>query len=253
MSKFVAIVPAAGSSQRFSQSLGGLGSGGVKEGGKLLAELSPGLTVFAASLRALSSLDGLGAIVVPCREVDEPVFSSQLSKDLFEGRGNLEVFFVRGGKTRAESVFAGLSHESVKQADYVLVHDAARPCLRPDDIAKVVQAANESGAAILCAPVNSTLKRGKLGGVIEETLDRENVFAAQTPQVFRKEILLEAYEKSQTSLGASSSIPLATDEAMLVEQLGYPVTLVEGSSNNIKITRAVDLTLARAQISLAAE
>src|SRR4029077_197897 len=120
------------------------------------------------------------------------------------------------------------------------VHDAARPLLLKEWIDRVFRAAEKSGAAILATPVSSTLKRSRPDGTIEATVSREGLWAAQTPQVFRRELLLDAYAK-QGSLQP-------TDEAQLVEQLGRPVTLVEGSALNFKITSYEDFRLAEAAL-----
>jgi len=120
--------------------------------------------------------------------------------------------------------------------DYVAIHDAARPCLCDEWIDGVFAAAVKSGAAILATPVSGTLKRSKNGKTIDETVSRANLWEAQTPQVFRREILLDAYTKRGDFQ--------PTDEAELVEKAGYPVSIVPGSPINLKITTKQDLALA---------
>ena len=117
---------------------------------------------------------------------------------------------VEGGEDRSESVQAALSHVK-SDIDFVVVHDAARPCLADEWIEQVFAAAEKSGAAILGTPVTSTLKRSSDGKSIDETVARDRLWEAQTPQVFRREWLLEAYAKR----GESN----ATDDAQLVEQI----------------------------------
>jgi 2-C-methyl-D-erythritol 4-phosphate cytidylyltransferase len=142
---------------------------------------------------------------------------------------------VDGGAERADSVAAGL--ERVKPtADFVCVHDAVRPCLVDEWITKVFQAAQRTGAAIFAIPVTATLKRVGPQHVIQETVAREGLWEAQTPQVFRRELLRQAY--------AQRGDLAATDDAQLVERLGHPVTVVPGSVLNIKITSKEDLRLA---------
>lgn len=148
----------------------------------------------------------------------------------------LGIEVVTGGKERADSVQAALA--KVKpDCDFVVIHDAVRPCIAEAWVDKVFAEAEKSGAAILAIPATSTLKRSASGKTIDETVPRDQIWLAQTPQVFRRELILEAYAKR----GDSSE----TDDAQLVEQLGHPVSIVEGSSLNIKITTRDDLKLAR--------
>jgi 2-C-methyl-D-erythritol 4-phosphate cytidylyltransferase len=143
---------------------------------------------------------------------------------------------VEGGRERQDSVRAGLA---ALPADAVLVavHDAARPCVRPEAVRRVIEAARASGAAILATPVRDTIKRVVAGRVFE-TPPRAECWAAQTPQVFRIEILREALAKAETD-GL-----LGTDDAQLVEALGVPVCVVPGDPDNLKITVAEDLAVA---------
>ncbi len=143
---------------------------------------------------------------------------------------------VIGGRERQDSVGAGLASLGA-EARLVAVHDAARPLVRPEAVARVVAAARRTGAAVLVAPVDDTIKRVR-GGRVVETPPRSECFAAQTPQVFRVEILREALEK------ARAEGRLATDDAQLVEWLGVPVTAVEGDPDNLKITHPQDLAVA---------
>ena len=145
---------------------------------------------------------------------------------------------VMGGAARQDSVRAGL--EALPAwAELVAVHDAARPLLRPEAVSRVLAVAQRHGAAILARPVGDTLKRVD-GGRIVETPDRAECWAAQTPQVFRTEILREALTK------AAAEGFQGTDDAQLVERLGVTVRVVEGDPDNLKITRHEDLALAEA-------
>ena len=148
------------------------------------------------------------------------------------------VLVVEGGERRQDSVAAGLAHLQ-SGTDIVAVHDGVRPFVSVEDIENVVRQAERSGAAILGVPIVETVKQvGK--EVVESTLTREHLVLAQTPQVFRTEILKEAFER------AKRDEYYGTDESSLVERLGKPVAVVRGSERNIKITRPTDLTLARA-------
>ena len=121
------------------------------------------------------------------------------------------------------------------EMDFVAIHDAARPCLANEWITSVFEAAEKTEAAILAIPVSGTLKR-VADHRIKETVSREGLWEAQTPQVFRRQLILEAYAKR----GGFN----ATDDAQLVERIGHAVTIVPGSPVNIKITAREDLRLA---------
>jgi 2-C-methyl-D-erythritol 4-phosphate cytidylyltransferase len=140
-----------------------------------------------------------------------------------------------GGENRVDSIRNGLIAVSPK-VGYVAVHDAARPCVTEQEIAAVFSAAKKYGAALLAAPVVSTIKK-VVEGQIEATVPRENLWEAQTPQVFRREWIVEAYQQK------TRDIP--TDDATLVERLGKPVHIVPGDRNNIKITTPSDLVQAK--------
>ena len=147
----------------------------------------------------------------------------------------LGVDVVEGGEDRSESVEAALANVK-SDVDFVVVHDAARPCLADEWIDKVFAEAEKSGAAILGTPVTSTLKRSANGKSIDETVSRDRLWEAQTPQVFRRDWLLEAYAKRGDST--------ATDDAQLVEQIGHTVSIVPSAMSNIKITSRADLRIA---------
>ena len=120
---------------------------------------------------------------------------------------------------------------------FVAVHDAARPLVASEAVSRVVVAARRSGAAILAVPVRDTIKRVR-EGLIVETPSRLECYAAQTPQVFRVEVLREALEK------AAAEGFIGTDDAEIVERIGVPVTVVSGDASNVKITDRADLIAA---------
>ena len=151
---------------------------------------------------------------------------------------NIEI--VGGGSTRAESVKNALDQVS-KDIEIVAVHDAARPLLARKWIDEIFETARKTGAAIPATPVSATLKR-VANGRIEETVPRESLWQAQTPQTFRRKLLLDAY--------AHAKDMKVTDEAQLVEQFGHAVSIVEGSPMNIKITRQPDLRMAEALLGV---
>jgi 2-C-methyl-D-erythritol 4-phosphate cytidylyltransferase len=147
----------------------------------------------------------------------------------------LGIEVVDGGAKRADSVAAALARVK-PEADFICVHDAARPCLTDAWIDKIFQAAEKTGAAVYAIPVTGTLKRVGADHKIQETVSRDRLWEAQTPQVFRRQLLLDAYTQRQGFQ--------ATDDAQLVERLGHPVTVVPGSSLNLKIATKEDLRLA---------
>ncbi len=160
-------------------------------------------------------------------------------REYFQGKfaGNAALLGIEtldGGAERADSIERALARVR-NDIDFVCVHDAARPCLAEPWVDTIFAAAEKSDAAIFAIPVAGTLKRVK-AGAIEETVSREGLWEAQTPQVFRRALLLEAYAKRD-------KFP-ATDDAQLVERIGHPVTIVPGSPINLKITTREDLRLA---------
>ena len=146
---------------------------------------------------------------------------------------------VPGGDTRADSVKRGLMAIRSATARIVAVHDGVRPFVTVEEIDATVMAAQQHGAAILVAPVTETIKQVRDQRVVE-TLDRSGLCRALTPQCFRYELLRQAYQQ------ADVNDPSLTDESALLEQLGIPVSMVEGSARNIKITTAEDLAIAEA-------
>jgi 2-C-methyl-D-erythritol 4-phosphate cytidylyltransferase len=143
---------------------------------------------------------------------------------------------VAGGSSRAASVLNGIKALE-DEIGIVAVHDGARPLVAIDEIDATIAKAKETGAACLVAPVTDTIKSIR-GGEIAATLDRDKLRRALTPQAFKIEVLKAAYE--------NADLEAATDECYLVEKLGHPIAIVEGSSRNIKITHREDLILAEA-------
>lgn len=153
------------------------------------------------------------------------------------------VVTVPGGRDRSDSVLSALNALAGKlgQDDWVMVHDAARPCLRTEDVAHLIDVLiNDSVGGVLAAPVVDTLKRVDSGGHITATVPRKGLWRALTPQMFRYGLLQSALLESR------SARVIVTDEAMAVERAGYVPRLVAGSGDNIKVTRAEDLALAEA-------
>lgn len=143
---------------------------------------------------------------------------------------------VSGGATRAESVWKGFKAIQSVKAEIVAVHDGARPLVTSEEISACVAKAKETGAAILVAPVTDTIKEINDGKIIQ-TIDRNTLRRALTPQCFRYEILQKAFEN------VKNLSEFATDESYVVEKSGVEVSIVEGSARNIKVTTKEDLQL----------
>ncbi len=146
---------------------------------------------------------------------------------------------VAGGEHRQDSVRHALA-EVDRETEIVLVHDAVRPFLTERMVREVIEQAAKHGAAIVAIPVRDTVKQVGADGAIERTVDRRHLWLAQTPQAFRRDWLEEAHRK------AKLEAIQATDDAHLVELLGRRVALVEGSGENIKVTRPEDMIIAEA-------
>lgn len=140
-----------------------------------------------------------------------------------------------GGERRQDSVAAGLS--KLSDCGWVVIHDGARPLVTTELILKGLDAAKETGAAVAAVPVTDTIKIAGEDMLVQQTPPRQTLWAVQTPQVFRTDIIKEAYDKVKEDV---------TDDASMVERLGYKVKLYMGAYDNIKITTPDDLILAEA-------
>ncbi|MFC0525687.1 2-C-methyl-D-erythritol 4-phosphate cytidylyltransferase [Pontibacillus salicampi] len=147
---------------------------------------------------------------------------------------------VHGGAERQDSVFAGLAACTAEEG-IILIHDGARPFVSLENVATLVNKAYEKGAALLAVPVTDTIKRVTESGVT--TLDRKELWAAQTPQAFRYSVILHAHKQ------AKEEGYLGTDDASLVERLNQPVEIVQGSYDNMKLTTPEDVEKAHAILS----
>jgi 2-C-methyl-D-erythritol 4-phosphate cytidylyltransferase len=220
MPSFTVILPAAGQSRRFHD----------KAYKKPFAPLGGRSVWLHAAEKFLNRSDVKQAILVIAAE-DRELFNMKFGANI----AIMGVEVIDGGAERTDSVQRAL--ERVKpDIDFVAVHDAARPCIADPWIEDVFNAAARDGAAILATQVNATLKRVDQKKRIQETVNREGLWEAQTPQVFRRQLLIDAYAKR----GRDN----VTDDAQLVERLGHPVTIVPCSPLNLKITTRDDLKLA---------
>jgi 2-C-methyl-D-erythritol 4-phosphate cytidylyltransferase len=213
-----AIIAAAGESRR----MGGIDKVLAPLGGK------PALSHVLHAFDSCNSIDQIVAVVNEkslerCRQL---IAEEELSRPI-------EVCV--GGKRRQDSVAAGLA--KLKDCDWVVIHDGARPLVTKDLIERGLEAAQETGAAVAAVPVTDTIKVAGDDKIVHQTPPRQNLWAVQTPQVFRYGLISEAYKKAEDEV---------TDDASLVEQLGYKVKLYMGAYDNIKITTPDDLLIAEA-------
>jgi 2-C-methyl-D-erythritol 4-phosphate cytidylyltransferase len=219
---FAVILPAAGRSSRFHD----------KEK-KPFATLDGRAVWLRSAELFVTRADVCQCIIVVAKE-DVEVFKRRYGANL----AFMNVQLVEGGAERSDSIANGLA--VVKgEAGFIAIHDAVRPCVTDKQIDLVFAAAAGTGAALLAIPLADTLKEVD-GNRVKRTVSRKGLWQAQTPQVFRKDWLLEAYAQ-RGRLGQH-----ITDDAQLVEACGHPVDVVEGAMSNLKITTRADLMLAEA-------
>lgn len=145
---------------------------------------------------------------------------------------------IGGGKFRQDSVYNGLLKTGKEKPNIVLIHDGVRPLITPDLIQRCIEEVKKYKAVILAVPVTDTVKLAKKS-FVEKTLERNRLWSVQTPQGFNYDLILKAHKK------ARSDKFLGSDDASLVERLGHPVRIAEGSNENIKITHFPDFILAK--------
>lgn len=223
--RYWAIIPAAGRSQRM--------------GGEIPKQYLAinDATVIEYSLKCFLRHPNIAGVIVALHADDQHWNQLELVK-------NEKIHTVVGGNTRADSVnnaMCYLENTPAEESDYVLVHDAARPCLRYSDLELLMnQLKDDEVGGILAAPVSDTLKVSEAEHVVQKTLDREKIWRAFTPQMFRLKHLRSAM---QYCIDKKITI---TDEASAIEAQDLHVKLVRGQNDNIKITHAEDLELATA-------
>jgi 2-C-methyl-D-erythritol 4-phosphate cytidylyltransferase len=223
MAKVAVILPAAGAGERFG--------GKVK---KPFAQIDSRPIFIRCVELFLNRKDVVQTIITVAPDDYDVVKEKYAANIMFMG-----LKLVKGGATRFESVRAALGNTD-EQADLVCIHDAVRPCVLESWIDQVFKKAEETGAAILAAPLNGTIKRVKTKDhTIEQTVNREGLYEAQTPQVFRRDLILKAFADMPADFKP-------TDDAQVVERFGHPVAIVPTDVRNIKITTPGDMSLAGA-------
>ncbi|MEW6248447.1 MAG: 2-C-methyl-D-erythritol 4-phosphate cytidylyltransferase [Nitrospirota bacterium] len=220
----VALVPAAGR--------------GLRMGGTVPKQFLAlgGLPLLVHALRVLEASPEIHRIIVAVPRTEREYCLDQVVVPHgFKKVGKI----VSGGEHRQDSVRHALA-EVDEETEIVLVHDAVRPFLTERMVRDVIEQAAKHGAAIVAIPMRDTVKQVGADGAIERTVDRRHLWLAQTPQAFRRDWLEEAHRKAQLE-GIR-----ATDDAHLVELLGRRVAVVEGSGENIKVTRPEDMVIGEA-------
>lgn len=216
-----AVIVAAGKGERFGNA------------GKILARLND-RPVLEYSVDTFDQISRITEIVI----VAGPHTEDAINRLVSASNWSTPIQVVRGGETRQVSTSNGVNAVSV-DAEVILVHDAARPLVQPDQVEACIAAASEFGAAIVAAPVTDTIKQA-YNLQIETTIDRSALWAAQTPQGFRADVLRDMMSR------AAQQATLATDEASLAELSGHPVRIVPGNASNLKITHPTDIIIAEA-------
>lgn len=220
----VAVVPAAGQGTRM---------GGAAR--KQYLTLG-GLPLLVLSLKVLQRIDSIREIILSVPEHDREYCWREIVKP-FELEKVTHI--VAGGQRRQDSVRNGLFAIS-DPPDLVLIHDGVRPFIQEDVVEQSISCAEHTGAAVVAMPMQDTVKRVNAQRVIQETLNREELWQIQTPQIFRYDWLIAAHQQAQQENWD------VTDDAALIERTGHHVSVVEGSCFNIKITKPDDLIFGEA-------
>ena len=216
MNKFSLIITAGGTSTRYGST------------NKLLEKIND-----------KSVIEETVAKFIDFDEIDEIIISANISiiptlKDMFD---NPKIKIIEGGNTRQKSVYNALQ---VVKNEYVLIHDGARPLIRKDTVAYVLEAVVDKNAVTVMTKTTDTIKEVDTDGRIIRTIDRSKLYNTQTPQAFRTDIIKQAHEKLKDGN--------FTDDCSMLEELNIPVYIVNGSYTNIKITIKSDLDFAKLYI-----
>ena len=223
--KFGAIIAAGGSGTRFGSSIP-----------KQFVDVC-GIPVIAHTIGKFQKSAYIDEIVIVTHK-DYVVFCNDIAKEM---NFTKVTTIIEGGADRQESVFKGLKSSN---CEYVLIHDAARPMISTEDIDKCCNYLEEYDCCSVGSKVVDTLKISEDGQFIDATLDRSKVWAIETPQCFRKDVIIKCHKNAVFDRVA------ATDDCMLAEKYGYKVKLIESQTNNIKITNQRDLLVAEVLLNV---
>ncbi|MBX3394613.1 MAG: 2-C-methyl-D-erythritol 4-phosphate cytidylyltransferase [Phycisphaerae bacterium] len=227
MARFSVIVVAAGKGERFSD----------KEN-KVFARIGE-QPVFLKALQLFCNREDVCQTILVVSKDDTEKVKSQFGANL----GFMGIHLVEGGAERHESVANGLARV-LEDAEFVAIHDAVRVCLAEQWIDAIFEAAVRYGTAVPVTPITSTIKRVDEQRLIGETVPRDGLYIAQTPQVFRRKVIFEAYQKLAAESILAGQSP--TDDAQVVKAADFEITAIDGDARNIKITTQSDLVLAGA-------
>lgn len=218
MSNYV-IIPASGSGIRFSKNSP---KQFIKSGGK---------EIISHSLKTLNSIKEIDSIVIATKKE----YFERVIKIVF-GYGFEKVTkIVEGGVHRMDSVYNALMNINCRKNDFIIVHDAVRPFASMDLFKRLIRETKKHNVVIPGLLINDTVKRTDRKQIVKETIERENLYRIQTPQIFRYDVLIKSFEK------AYSENYIGTDEASITEFAGYKTKVIEGEKSNIKITFKSDL------------
>lgn len=214
------VIPAAGVGKRM----------GTKESKQFLfLHRSP---ILLHTLRVFDAHPEVDEIVIVAREEEIDRCLEWVKKDRLSKVKKVVV----GGSERQESVYLGLKE---LQTEYVLIHDAVRPFVSSSLVTEVIRQVKIEQAVVVAVPMKDTVKQSDESQYVRNTIDRRSLWSIQTPQAFQRELLQKAHQRADKN-------EIATDDSMLVEQLGFPVKIIEGEYTNIKITTPDDLLFAEA-------
>lgn len=222
-----AIIPSAGLGTRM---------GGIKKPFILLKDKP----ILAWTLDVFQKSVSINSIIVVTAKGDEPRINDEIIRPYsFDKVCEIAI----GGETRQESVYNALCKVR-SDTDIVVIHDAVRPFVTEEMIIKSIEQADRYGSAIVAVPVKDTIKESDNNGFVSKTLDRRLLWSIQTPQTFKYKLIMQAH------CYAKENQIQATDDASLIEQMGYKVKIIIGSYDNIKITTIDDLVIAEAILKL---
>ncbi|MBI5402739.1 MAG: 2-C-methyl-D-erythritol 4-phosphate cytidylyltransferase [Ignavibacteriae bacterium] len=214
-----AIIPASGSGVRFS---GKTPKQFIKSGGK---------EIIAYTLNTFNRIREIDSITIATRKE----YFDRLIKIVFENRFDKVLKIVEGGTHRMDSVYNALMNISCAKNDFIIIHDAVRPFVSPDLIRRLIKEARRQKVVIPGLLISDTVKKTDNKAIVKETVERENLYRVQTPQVFRFDVLVKSFEK------AYEDNFTGTDEASITEYAGYKTKIINGETSNIKITVKEDL------------
>ena len=216
--KFHLIIPSAGYGTRFSSKIS-----------KQFVKIN-GKEILLHTIEKFSDVEDISTITLSVNKDS----MSKVNRILMKTNTEIPIYVIEGGNTRHKSVKNAFDSIQYEKDDYVIIHDAARPFISVHKIRELIKDAKRFGSALPCLKINDTIKYVK-NGFIKETVSRDNLYTAQTPQIFRCEVLKKSYEK------ISNQKINFTDESAIVENAGFKVHITEGEDLNIKITNQKDL------------